>query len=73
MTERQKNEIIESGKEYFRTIIIPNHLNNLNKLRLSSFNINPFLVNYLAAFLCGDTSRSRWQRLSFIRGYSARA
>lgn len=56
MTEIQKNEIIESGKEYFRTIIIPNHLNNLNRLRLGSFNINPFLVNYLAAFLCGDTS-----------------
>ena len=55
MTEEQKKKIIESGKEYFRTIIIPNHLKNMEKLRLSSFNINPFLVNYLASFLCGDT------------------
>ena len=55
MTEQQKQAIIESGKEYFRTTIIPNHLKNLQKLKLSSFNINPFLIHYLAAFLCGDT------------------
>lgn len=55
MTEQQKQAIIESGKEYFRTTIIPNHLKNLQKLKLSSFSINPFLINYLAAFLCGDT------------------
>ena len=55
MTEQQKQAIIESGKEYFRTTIIPNHLKNLQKLKLSSFNINPFLINYLAAFICGDT------------------
>lgn len=55
MTEQQKQAIIESGKEYFRTIIIPNHLKNLQKLKLSSFNINPFLINYRAAFPCGDT------------------
>lgn len=55
MTENQKNEIIESGKNYFRTTIIPNHLKNLNGLTLKSFNINPFIINYLAAFLCGNT------------------
>lgn len=55
MTEDQKNSIIESGKEYFRTILIPNHLNNLNRLKLNSFNVNPFTINYLAAFLCGNT------------------
>lgn len=55
MTEEQKESIIASGKEYFRTILIPNHLNNLKKLTLSSFNINPFTINYLAAFLCGNT------------------
>lgn len=55
MTDEQKNSIIESGKEYFRTILIPNHLRNLHKLKLDGFNINPFTINYLAAFLCGNT------------------
>ena len=55
MTEEQKKKIIESGKNYFREIIIPNHLKNLDALRLKDFKINPFLVNYLAAFLCGNT------------------
>lgn len=55
MTEEQKLQIIESGKTYFREIIIPKHLENLKKLKLGDFNINPFLVNYLAAFLCGNT------------------
>lgn len=56
MTPIQKHAIIESGKNYFRTIIIPNHLNQLSKLKLKDFNINPFLINYLAAFLCGNTN-----------------
>lgn len=56
MEENQKKAIIEKGKEYFRSIIIPAHLKNVEKLHLKSFNVNPFLVNYLASFLCGDTS-----------------
>lgn len=55
MNEIQKQAIIESGKQYFRSTIIPNHLKNLQKLQLKDFNVNPFLINYLAAFLCGDT------------------
>lgn len=55
ITEEQKKLIIESGKTFFREIIIPNHLKNMEKLHLSSFTINPFLVNYLASFLCGNT------------------
>lgn len=55
MTEDQKKQIIESGKTYFRDIIIPNHLKGLKTLKLKDFTINPFLVNYLAAFLCGNT------------------
>ena len=55
MTNDQKQNIIESGKDYFRRIIIPAHIRNLEKLQLDDFKINPFLVNYLAAFLCGDT------------------
>lgn len=48
MTEEQKPNIINSGKEYFRNIIIPSHLNNLKKLKLADFSVNPFLANYLA-------------------------
>ncbi|MDE6771587.1 MAG: restriction endonuclease, partial [Muribaculaceae bacterium] len=55
MNDLQKQAIIENGKRFFREIIIPNHLNSLKKLRLKDFNINPFLINYLAAFLCGNT------------------
>lgn len=55
MTEEQQLSIIKSGKQYFRDIIIPKHLKNLQTLRLKDFKINPFLVNYLAAFLCGNT------------------
>ena len=55
MTEKQKKSIIESGKQYFREIIIPNHVKGLKNLKLKDFKINPFLVNYLAAFLCGNT------------------
>ncbi|MDO4160423.1 MAG: PmeII family type II restriction endonuclease [Prevotellaceae bacterium] len=56
MTDLQKQRIIESGKDFFRKNIIPNHLKNLNSLKLKDFKVNPFLVNYLAAFLCGDTT-----------------
>lgn len=55
MTEQQKQAIIDSGKDYFRTTIIPNHIKNLEKLSLDDFDVNPFLINYLAAFLCGNT------------------
>ena len=55
MNEQQKLEIIESGKQYFRSTIIPNHIKNLERLKLKDFDVNPFLINYLAAFLCGNT------------------
>lgn len=55
MNEIQKKAIIESGKQYFRSTIIPNHLKKLQKLQLKDINVNPFLISYLAAFLCHDT------------------
>lgn len=58
MTEQQKQAIIDSGKQYFRETIIPNHVNSLANLKLKDFNVNPFLINYLAAFLCGNTEPS---------------
>lgn len=68
MTNKEKQSIINSGKEYFRTIIIPAHLKGIEGLRLKDFNINPFLINYLAAFLCGNTeSRSLAKALVYPR------
>lgn len=55
MKEEHKQAIIESGKQFFKDVIIPKHLANLEKLKLEEFNVNPFLINYLAAFLCGNT------------------
>lgn len=55
MDEARKENIIGSGKEFFRTIIIPQHLKNVRKLRLKDFKVNPFLVSYIASFLCGNT------------------
>ena len=45
MTEGQKERIIESGKTYFREIIIPNHVKGLQTLELKKFKFNPFLVS----------------------------
>ena len=45
----------QQWQTYFRNVLIPRHLKNLKKLHLESFHINPFLINYLAAFLCGNT------------------
>ena len=56
MTDEQKDEIIQSAKEYFRETIIPRHNRNVKKLKLKDFKVNPFLLKYIAAFLCGDTS-----------------
>ena len=55
MKTEQKQAIIESGKQYFRSIIIPNHLKNLDKLHLSSFDINPFFINYVTTLIEEDS------------------
>ena len=58
MTEEQKLDIVASGKRYFREAIIPKHIGNLQRLKLKDFDVNPFLINYLAAFLCGNTEQT---------------
>ena len=55
MKKEQKQAIIESGKQYFRSIIIPNHLKNLDKLHLSSFDMNPFFINYVTTLIEEDS------------------
>jgi len=57
MTEQEKQAILDKVKMWFREVIIPNHIKNTLKLaNPSEFDINPFLVPYIAAFLTGELS-----------------
>jgi Type II restriction endonuclease EcoO109I len=55
MNEQAQKEILEKVKTWFRTVIIPNHIKNTQKLsNPTEFDINPLLVPYIAAFLTGE-------------------
>lgn len=57
MVEEKKKQILKRATDLFKTTVLPNHLKNLKKLsRFSEFKYNPFLTNYLANFLTGNTS-----------------
>lgn len=57
MTKAERKRILEQVKEWFRTVIVPNHLKNTKKLDSPSiFDINPFLTPYLAAYLTGEVT-----------------
>lgn len=68
-TRRHKAEIILKWKKLFRDEIAENHKRNTLKLKhLNSFNLNPFLDNYKANFLLGDSSaRSKATALVYAR------
>jgi Type II restriction endonuclease EcoO109I len=51
-----KEEILGAAKDWLRETIAPNHIKNTAKLiNPVEFNINPFLVAYLARFLTGNS------------------
>lgn len=51
-----KVQIIDKAKAFFREEIAKSHLQNTKKLKLNSFNLNPFLDKYKANFLTGNAS-----------------
>jgi hypothetical protein len=54
---KHKAKIIQKWKKFFREEIAENHRKNTLKLtRLKEFNLNPFLDNYKANFLLGNSS-----------------
>lgn len=54
---KNKNEILEHAKAWMRDELVVGHIRNTEKLaKLNSFNINPFLWQYLANFLDGEIS-----------------
>lgn len=52
MTEQQKQEIFDYGKEYFRRTIIPNHKSKFETLGLNDFKIDFSIIKYLAGSHC---------------------
>lgn len=69
ISREHKTEIIQKWKNFFRNEIAMNHQKNTMKLQnLKSFNLNPFLDNYKANFLLGDSSaRSKATALVYAR------
>ena len=57
MEEAQKQAILEKAQEFVREDLAPSHLKNMIKLEdPNKFNINPFLLEYLANFAFGSGS-----------------
>lgn len=57
MNEKERKEILEKSKKFFRDRVAKNHKNNTEKLtNLDKFNINPFTHKYLANFAFGNAS-----------------
>jgi len=58
MTENQRIQILRNSKTFFRNEIVNSHLEGATKRAgsLKSYNLNPFLLAYLANFLEGKSS-----------------
>lgn len=57
MKEMDKQTILKKAQQWFLSTIAKNHIVNTKKLAdPGEFNINPFLVTYLANFLTGNSS-----------------
>src|SRR5579859_5930094 len=56
MTEQERTIIINEFKVWFRDTLAESHKKNTKKLKnIKKFQINPFLLYYLASFLEGNT------------------
>jgi len=57
MNIEQKNDILSKAKTFFKDMIVTSHIKNTKKLTtLKEFNINPFLLDYLANYLTGNNN-----------------
>lgn len=57
MNQTEKIRLLKSFKEWFRDSLIESHRKNTEKLKdINEFNINPFLLYYLANYLEGNSN-----------------
>lgn len=56
MNDKQRKQIIENAKTFFRNEIVESHIKGAceRASHLSEYNVNPFLFKYLANFLTGN-------------------
>ena len=56
MNELEKKEILIKAQTFFKDTVAKNHIRNVKKLnKLSTFKYNPFLMDYNATFLTGNS------------------
>ncbi len=70
MNHTQRKEIIDRAKAFFKAEIVHKHINNAchKASQLNEYNVNPFLLSYLANFLKGDNKpRSMAEALVYPR------
>lgn len=57
MTEAEQNALLSKVSDWFKNTVIENHIRNIKKLKNpKEFNINPFLVSYIAYCMNGNAS-----------------
>ena len=57
MNQKEKDKILKSFKEWFKDSLIESHRKNTEKLKdINEFNINPFLLYYIANYLEGNSN-----------------
>jgi len=57
MNETERHEILQKFKDFFKDSLIESHKRNTEKLRdINEFQINPFLLYYLANYLEGNSN-----------------
>lgn len=56
MDDSQRIQILKNAKEFFKNEIVSNHIEKSceKASKLSNYNVNPFLLKYLANFLSGN-------------------
>jgi Type II restriction endonuclease EcoO109I len=67
MTSAEQHHLLQQARTWFSTVIMENHRSNSQKLvNLNEFQINPFLHNYLAAFLTGEVTPQSLARVLIL-------
>lgn len=57
MENQERRDILDKARAFFSTSIAESHAKNTEKCsRLSEFNVNPFVIHYLAYYAFGDDS-----------------